>query len=199
MPLQRRAGLSLAEWLVLCLVSEGPKHGFAIAGLLAPDGSLGQVWHVDKTAVYRAAQRLERFGLIAVSDKQPSRLGPDLAQLQATSAGRQAADGWLRQPAGHPRDIRSELLVKLALLDRAGIDPRDLLRAQRGQLAPVADALADKMLAAAGYDYDVARWRHESVLAMLRFVDALLATVPAHLVGSGPGGGALGSANGHAR
>jgi hypothetical protein len=45
-----------------------------------------------------------------------------------------------RQPAGHPRDIRSELLVKLALLDRAGADLRDLLWAQRGQLTPFADA-----------------------------------------------------------
>jgi hypothetical protein len=26
--------LSLAEWLVLCLVCEEPRHGFAIVGLL---------------------------------------------------------------------------------------------------------------------------------------------------------------------
>ena len=31
MPQQRGPGLSLAEWLVLCLVSEKPMHGFAIA------------------------------------------------------------------------------------------------------------------------------------------------------------------------
>ncbi len=72
MPQQRRPGLSLAEWLVLCLVSEGPTHGFAIAGLLAEDGSLGRVWHVPKIAVYRAAQRLEQRGLIMASGKQPS-------------------------------------------------------------------------------------------------------------------------------
>jgi hypothetical protein len=53
---QRGRGLSLAEWLVLCQVSEGPTHGFAIADLLAQDSSLGRVWHVRKTAVYRAAQ-----------------------------------------------------------------------------------------------------------------------------------------------
>jgi DNA-binding PadR family transcriptional regulator len=120
MPQQRGPRLSLAEWLVLCLVSEEPTHGFAIAGLLAHDGSLGQVWHVPRQVVYRAARRLEHLGLITVSEKQPSRLGPDKAQLQATPAGRQAAGRWLRESAGHPRDIRSELLVKLALLDRAG-------------------------------------------------------------------------------
>ena len=42
---QRGPELSLAEWLVLCLVSEKPMYGFAIAGLLAEDGSLGRVWH----------------------------------------------------------------------------------------------------------------------------------------------------------
>jgi DNA-binding PadR family transcriptional regulator len=180
MPQQQRGpGLSLADWLVLCVISEGPTHGFAIARELAHDGSLGQVWHVTKPVIYRAAQRLEHLGLITVSDKQPSSRGAALAQLQATAAGRQAAGRWLHEPAGHPRDIRSELLVKLALLDRAGVDSRDLLQVQRGQLAPVAAALAGQVGTAAGYDRALAVWRHESVAGTLRFLDALLATVPA--------------------
>jgi hypothetical protein len=40
--------LSLAEWLVLCLVAEEPAHCFALAALLAPDGSVGMAWHVQK-------------------------------------------------------------------------------------------------------------------------------------------------------
>jgi hypothetical protein len=80
-----------------------------------------------------------------------------------TPEGRQAAEGWLRRPAGHHRDIRSELLVKLALLDRARVDPRDLLRAQRGQLTPTAAALASEMRTVTGYDYALTLWRHESV------------------------------------
>jgi DNA-binding PadR family transcriptional regulator len=91
--------LSLAEWLVLCLASEGPTHCFAIAGLLAEDGSLGRVCHVHKAMVYRAAQRLEQLGLIMVaSDREPSRLGPTRIPLGATPEGRRAAEGWLRQP-----------------------------------------------------------------------------------------------------
>ena len=182
MPQQRgtsELGLSLAGWLVLCVISEAPTHGFAIACLLAHDGSLGRVWHVQKPVIYRAARRLEHLGLITVAEKQPSRLGAALARLQATAAGRQAAGRWLREPVGRPRDIRSELLVKLALLDRAGVDPRDLLRAQRGQLAPVAAALASQMRTATGYDHVLTVWRHESVSGTLRFLDALLATVPA--------------------
>jgi PadR family transcriptional regulator AphA len=183
MPQRAGRGLSLAEWLVLCLVSEGPTYGFAIAGLLARGGSLGRVWHVPKAVIYRAVRRLERLGLITVSDKRPSSLGADWAQLEVTPEGRLAAAGWLCQPAGHPRDLRSELLMKLALLDRAGADPGDLLRAQRGQLVTVADVLAGQMPTASGYDQVVARWRQESVAAALRFVDAQLAAVAAQRAG----------------
>ena len=101
MPQQRGPGLSLAEWLVLCLASEGPTHCFAIAGLLAEDGSLGRAWHVRKAVVYRAAHRLEHPGLIMMaSGKEPSRLGPARVPLWATPEGRRAAeDGYASRPA----------------------------------------------------------------------------------------------------
>jgi len=63
------------------------------------------------------------------------------------------------------------------------VDPRDLLRAQRDQLAPIADALADQTRTASGYDHVLAVWRHESVSATLRFLDARLATMPAQRTG----------------
>jgi PadR family transcriptional regulator AphA len=87
---------------------------------------------------------------MVASGKEPSRLGPARIPLWATPEGCRAAEGWLRQPACHARDVRSELLLKLALLDWAGADPRELLRAQRRQLAPVADALAGRIPATPG-------------------------------------------------
>ena len=175
----RWSKLSLAEWVVLCLVSEKPMHSFAIASLLAKDGSLGQVWHVPKAVAYRSAARLVQLGLITAAEKHPSNLGPARSQLEATSKGAQAARDWLRQPVTHPRDIRSELLVKLALLGRVNSDPGDLLHKQRAQLVPVADALAAEVYAATGFDQTLALWRHESVSATLRFLDDLLVAVPA--------------------
>src|SRR5216684_1007478 len=103
MPPRPRSELTLAEWLVLCLVSEQPRHSFAVAGLLAQDGSQGQVWYVPKAVVYRAAQRLEQLGLITSGERQPSALGPARSELQATSQGQQAARDWLRQPITHAR------------------------------------------------------------------------------------------------
>ena len=189
----RWSRLSPAEWVVLCLVSEKPMHGFAVASLLAKDGSLGQVWHVQKAVVYRSAERLVQLDLITAAEKQPSTLGPARSQLAATFKGEQAASDWLRQPVTHPRDIRSELLVKLALLSRVNSDPRDLLHKQRAQLAPIADALAAETRAATGFDRTLALWRHESLSATLRFLDALLGTAPcAPMSGTQEDGGDIG-------
>jgi DNA-binding PadR family transcriptional regulator len=173
MPASAEPSLSLAEWLVLCLVCEKPQHGFAIARLLGADGSLGQVWRVPKPVVYRALQRLDHLGLLRTAQQQPSRQGPARSPAEATAAGRKLAASWLARPAGHNRDVRSELLLKLALLSRSGADPQPLLDAQRGQLIPVARALQDRLDAAAGFDRTLVLWRYETVSATLRFLDAL--------------------------
>ena len=128
--------LSLAEWLVLCLVCEEPRHGFAIARLLDSGGSMGRVWRVPKPVIYRALQRLEQLGLVRTAEQQSSSQGPVRSLIDATRAGRTAAAQWLTRPAEHTRDVRSELLVKLALLDRAGVDPRPLLEGAARVPAP---------------------------------------------------------------
>jgi PadR family transcriptional regulator AphA len=165
--------------VVLCLITERPTHGFAIASLLAKDGRLGQACHVPKSVVYRSTARLEQLDLITAAEGQPGNLGPARLRLAATAKGDQAARDWLYQPVMHPHDIGSELLIKLVLLDRIDSDPRELLQLQRAQLEPVADALAAGRYAATGYDHMLALWRHESISATLRFLDALLATAPA--------------------
>lgn len=175
MPASPEPSLSLAEWLVLCLVGEQPLHGFAIARMLGPEGSMGQVWRVPKPVIYRALQRLEHLALVQTTEQQPSSQGPVRSLVAATGAGRDAAAAWLTRPAGHNRDVRSELLVKLALLHRSGADPQPLLDAQRDQLIPVARALRDRLAAAAGFDRTLALWRCETVSATLRFLDALQA------------------------
>jgi DNA-binding PadR family transcriptional regulator len=166
--------LSLAEWVVLSLVSEAPSHGFALARTLSDDGDLGQIWRVPKPVIYRALQRLETAGLVVTVELQPSSEGPVRSLVDVTEAGRDAAAAWLTEPARHNRDIRSELLLKLALLDRAGADPAPLLAAQRAQLEPVADALQRRLTSATGLDRMIILWRRETVEATLRFLDRAL-------------------------
>jgi DNA-binding PadR family transcriptional regulator len=170
--------LSLTEWLVLSLASAGPTHGFAIARLLGGQGELGRVWRVPRPVIYRGLARLAQLGLVHTVGAQPTSLGPVRSLVAATPAGRQAAAAWLATPVRHIRDVRSELMVKLALLDRSGADPRPLLIAQRDQLAPIAAALAERLSPAAGFDRTLLLWRHETVLAALRFLDAALPPEP---------------------
>jgi PadR family transcriptional regulator AphA len=165
--------LSLAEWLVLCLICEEPRHGFAIARILGREGTMGQIWRVPKPVIYRALQRLEVLGLVQTAEQQASSQGPVRSLIDATPAGRQAAGDWLTRPVEHTREVRSELLVKLALLDRAGTDPQPLLETQREHLVPVADALHDRLAASSGFDRTLALWRYETVSATVRFLDAM--------------------------
>lgn len=175
MPSPQDPALSLTEWLVLCLACEGPTHGFAIAKLLEHHGSLGQVWRVPKPVIYRALPRLEQLGLVDDVGEQPTSLGPVRSVVEASSAGRQASSAWLARPVGHIRDVRSELMVKLALLDRLGVDSQPLLAAQRDQLAPIAIALQERLAEAAGFDRTLILWRYETVSAALRFLAAAAA------------------------
>jgi DNA-binding PadR family transcriptional regulator len=171
--------LSLSEWLVLCLVCEESRHGFAIARLLEAEGSLGKVWRVPKPVIYRALQRLEQLGLVRTSEQQATSQGPVRSLIDATPAGREAVSDWLSRPVSHNRDVRSELLVKLALLDRAGADPQPLLVAQREHLAPLAGALHARLDEASGFDRTLVLWRYETVSATIRFLDSLRARTPA--------------------
>jgi len=99
-----------------------------------------------------------RRGLIVPEGTEPG-LGPQRTVYSATAAGREAADRWLHAPVEHVRDIRSELLLKLALLDRAGENPADLLRAQRAVLEPIVEAIESRRARSAGFDATLLAWR----------------------------------------
>jgi PadR family transcriptional regulator AphA len=157
----------------LCLVCEGPSHGFALARVLGSDGELGQIWRVPKPVIYRALQRLEAAGLLELMELQASTEGPVRSLVETTRAGRDAAAAWLAKPVSHNRDIRSELLLKLALLDRTERDPAPLLEAQSALLEPVAQALHARLAGASGVDRAIALWRCETVEATLRFLAEL--------------------------
>jgi DNA-binding PadR family transcriptional regulator len=165
--------LSLSEWLVLCLICEKPTHGQAMVSLLAQGGALGRIWRVNKPGIYRAIERLELLGLIQTARREPSKQGPIRSLLEPTAAGQATAGAWLSRPALHVRDIRSELLVKLALLDRAGADPQELLVAQHAQLVPLAATFDDQLHSVTGFDRTLTLWRYETITSALRFLEGL--------------------------
>jgi DNA-binding PadR family transcriptional regulator len=168
--------MSLPEWLVLTLLSQQPAHGFAVAQVTAPDGDLGRIWQVPKAVVYRSIGRLLEAELITPEGTEPG-LGPQRTVFAGTQAGRDAAQQWLRTPVEHVRQMRSELLLKLALLDRAGDDPSPLLRAQRDVLEPIVEAIEARRARSQGFDATLLAWRRSTALAALDFLDAVTPAV----------------------
>ena len=164
--------MSLPEWLVLAILSQQPAHGFAVAQLTASGGELGRVWQIPKAVVYRAIGRLLEAGLIVPEGTEPG-LGPQRTVYAAADDGRAAAQRWLHEPVEHVREIRSELLLKLALLDRAGEDQADLLRAQRVVLEPLVGALESRRAGSEGFDATLLAWRRANAVAALEFIDII--------------------------
>jgi DNA-binding PadR family transcriptional regulator len=158
----------LAEWVCLALAAEGPTHGWAVARVLAPDGDVGRVWSLSRPLTYKALEHLQQAGLVTASGTEPGS-GPARIVLTASPAGRRAVRAWLRRPIPHPRDVRTELLCKLVLSERAGVDTAPLIAAQRTSFAPAFDALARR---ARTRDADVVdRWRHASSQAVRQFLE----------------------------
>jgi hypothetical protein len=123
--------------------------------------------------VYQALQKLEQLGLVEKRSTQPSARGPTRTILAVTPRGRKTVQRWLAEPVDHVRDVRSLLLLKLALLDRAGGDPQPLLRAQRRRLMPLLRGLERLRDEARGFDEIVAQWRLTSSHATLDFINAI--------------------------
>jgi DNA-binding PadR family transcriptional regulator len=169
--------MSLPEWLVLAILSQQPMHGFAVAQLTAADGQLGRVWQVPKAVIYRAISRLLDAGLVVPQSTEQG-LGPQRTIYAATPEGCEAAHRWLHTPVRHVRDIRSHLLLKLALLDRASDDPADLLSGQRAVLEPIVEAIEAQHAESGGFEATLLAWRRATAVAALDFIGAITETAP---------------------
>jgi PadR family transcriptional regulator AphA len=161
---------ALPEWTVLAVLREQPRHGFAIAMLTARGGELGRVWQIPRPVVYRALGRLHDAEQVTPTLVE-SGPGPQRTLYAVTDAGRAAVDEWLQQPVEHVRDLRSQLLMKLALLDRRRLDAAELLARQRAVLEPIVAAVAAERDRHAGFDSVLLTWRHANAGAALRFLD----------------------------
>jgi PadR family transcriptional regulator AphA len=169
--------LSLAEWTVLAVISQRPVHGFAIAQLTVPGGELGRIWHIPRPVIYRAIGRLADAGLVTPDAVEPGR-GPQRTIYTVTPQGCQAVAHWLDTPVAHVRDIRSHLLIKLALLDRAGADPAGLLTRQKAAIEPIARAIEAEQSRRSGFDATLLAWRRATAAAALGFLDDITAPQP---------------------
>ena len=114
--------LGPGEWSVLALLADAPAHGWALAKQMSRAGEIGRVWSMGRPLVYRALELLEARGLIEAVGSEPGARGPNRALFKTTAYGHEELVRWLSEPVEHVRDIRSLLLLKLVLLERAGLD-----------------------------------------------------------------------------
>lgn len=171
--------LSIGEWAVLALLCERPMHGYAVAAAMAPEGEIGQIWSLGQPLAYRALSVMQSLELVEVNAQTRGDRAPRRTELRATPRARRLVARWLRTPVARPRDLRSELLLKIAFLRRRRRPLAPLLLAQREVLTERLTELEAELEREHGPRADVIRWRWISADAGMRFVEELLAREPA--------------------
>jgi len=167
------AELSLTDWLVLGVLAEEPRHGFAIARELAPTSELGRIWTVRRPLVYRSLDHLIDAGLAEPRAVEPGIQGPHRTVIAPRRAGRARLARWLSEPVAHPREVRTVLLAKLALLARRDQPLAPLVDKQRATFGGILDGLEDKRRKTEGVDRLAVQWRVSANRAIIAFLDAV--------------------------
>jgi DNA-binding PadR family transcriptional regulator len=185
---EKATSISPGEWAVLGLLAEEPRHGFALVKAMDPDGDIGRVWSLPRPLVYRALSTLRAKGLVSVVGAERSELGPQRLLMAPTQEGQDQLLSWLWAPVEHLRDVRSLLMLKLALLARRGDDPKPLLEAQAERFAPLVRVLEQRANdAGGGFDGALMLWRLESARSAMRFLKRAPGVVGATVQPGRPG------------
>lgn len=158
----------MTEYAVLGLLAEGPNHGFVLSKQLERDSDLGRILTVRRPLVYRALDRLVHNNLAEPVHTEKGDAGPNRVVHRATGAGRRELRRWLSLPVDHIRDMRIELLLKIALLVRSQRSPASLVDAQRRLIQPTLRALDEAVS-----DDHVEIWRQHSARAAGTFLEEL--------------------------
>lgn len=153
----------LGEWACLGVLYGEPAHGWAVASALRPDADIGRIWTLSRPLTYRSLAQLAERGWVEPRGEEPGHGGPNRTVLAATRSGRARFRSWVQTPVEHVRDVRAELLLKLVLAERHGIDATRMIERQRALVAEQAEALREP-------DDLVAVWRAEATAATQRFL-----------------------------
>ena len=122
---RKKSDLSTAEYAILGLIYQQPRHGYQLAQELTPNSGLGLVCPLRLSNVYFLLSNLERRGLIEV-DHRSQDVYPPKTVFKATAAGRRAFQSWIWQPLIRLRQVRFDFLLKVYFLGER--DSEDVLR-----------------------------------------------------------------------
>jgi len=122
--------LGSADFALLGLVAERPRHGYELAEMFGNSGELAEVVPMPRNVLYAQVHRLERLDLLA-SHTESVGATPPRKILRLTDEGRRAYLHWLDRPVERMRDVRTDFLLKLYFSERTpGHDTARLVDAQ---------------------------------------------------------------------
>ena len=104
----------VAEYALLGLLREGPRHGYRLAQDFAPDGRLGIALRLKMSQMYAYLRKLERQGLLVAHEEMDAGSHRARRVFALTTEGEQAFDAWLAEPVEATREVRLAFLLKLA-------------------------------------------------------------------------------------
>ena len=165
---------SVLDQIVLALIGERPRHGFAVSKELETDPSLSAVIRARRPLVYRSINSLVGAKLIRETKTEPGDQGSPRVIYAATAAGKSTITHWLNDTVNHPRDARIELLAKFVLRNRRKLSSKQLATRQRKLFVRQAANLQEAAISATSDVRLVALWRVENINAMIRLLDAVI-------------------------
>ncbi len=169
----RLYGPSLQDQIVLTLIAEKPRHGFAVSKELQQDPSLSEIITIRRPLVYRSINTLSAAGMIRECKIEPGDQGSDRTVYSVTAAGKRLTNEWINSTVELPRDARLELLAKFALRNRRGLSNRSLAKRQSKRFVAIATSLSVATTQASPEVQLVALWRFETVNAMIRLLQTV--------------------------
>ncbi|WP_427015390.1 PadR family transcriptional regulator [Pseudarthrobacter sp. P1] len=147
--MSKRSPLALA---VLALLVEAPMHPYRMRQLITERGKDEVINVTQRASLYNTIDRLVRDGLVQLMETSREGQRPERSVYEATSAGRDAAQAWMREMLTAPRPDYPEFTAALAHLPM--IEPEQTAQCLRVRAASVA---ADVARLEAGMD-EVKDW-----------------------------------------
>ena len=138
----------VAEYALLGLLREGPRHGYRLSAEFGAQGRLGVALRLKMSQMYAdPAQAGAAEGLLVAHDEPGDAARRTRRVFALTPAGERAFDAWLAEPVEATREVRLAFLLKLAFtLD----DPTTALSLLDRQRAATASWL-ERLLRARGW------------------------------------------------
>ena len=164
---------SVLDQIVLAIIGEKPRHGFAVSKELERDPSLSAVIRIRRPLVYRSINCLLDAKLIRETKTEPGDQGSQRVIYATTATGKSTTSTWFNDTVDHPRDARIELLAKFVLRSRRNLKNQQLAKRQKKLFERQAAKLQTSANSATDDVRLVALWRVENINAMIRLLDVV--------------------------